>query len=127
MVFLAALLAQNHDYQAAVASLQAATAQTTSDGMRQTASAIAEAIASKFISADQRGTAASTTGLAAAKIATDMLPHSAVAMHSYGTALSRSGRMHDALAAYDQALALDPGNVAAHGNRAIALLKPRSL
>jgi Flp pilus assembly protein TadD len=47
-------------------------------------------------------------GLAAAKIATETVTDRPVAWNSYGAALALAGRAGDALAAFDQAVALDP-------------------
>jgi tetratricopeptide (TPR) repeat protein len=122
MVLRASSQTANHDHQAAVATLQTAAAQTTSNRLRRAIGELAKAIASTLIWPDPRGTPVlSATGLAAAKLATGMLPQNAAAWHSYGLALYSSDRYEDALAAYDQALALDP-DPATYTNRAAALL-----
>jgi tetratricopeptide (TPR) repeat protein len=118
MVLRASLQAGNHDRQAAVATLQAAATQTNSTRLRHAIGLLADAIAHALIFAGPQRTAVPTsTGLAAAKIATETLPPSTWTWNSYGTALNQAGHFHDALAAYDQALALDPSNATAHINR----------
>ena len=104
----------------AVATLQAAAAQTTSTRFRQAIGFHVDAIALRGIWA---GTSVATAvGLAAAKLATEMSPRNASAWRSYGLlALSSTGRLEDALASYDQALALDPGDAVAHGVRGVTL------
>jgi len=105
----------------AVATLQAAAAQTTSTRFRQAVGFQVDAIALRGIWA---GTSVATAvGVAAAKLATEMSPRNASAWRSYGLlALSSTGRFEDALASYDQALALDPGGDAtAHGGRGVTL------
>jgi tetratricopeptide (TPR) repeat protein len=122
LILRAGLQAADRQDGAAVASLQAAATQIGSTRLGQAIGARALAIADRLIWAGPRRTSVPTdTGLAAARIATEMLPGSAAAWRSYGPALDNAGRHKEALAAYDQALALDPGNAHVHNNRGVAL------
>jgi tetratricopeptide (TPR) repeat protein len=122
LILRAGLQAADQQDTAAVASLQAATAQTGSARLGQAIGTRALAIADRLIWVGFDRTAVPTeTGLAAAKVATEVLPSSAVAWRSYGPALAKLGRHKEALAAYDRALALDPDDAWAHSTRGAAL------
>jgi tetratricopeptide (TPR) repeat protein len=122
LILRARLQVADQQDPAAVASLLAAAAQTGSTRLGQAIGTQALAISERLIWAGPGRTAVPTdTGLAAAKIATELLPGSAPAWRSYGSALSMAGQYKEALAAHDQALALDPDNVGAHHNRGLSL------
>ena len=61
-------------------------------------------------------------GLAAAELATQMLPHNTLAWQNYAVALNGLSRFEEALAAYDRSLTLDSTNAATYNNRGNALL-----
>src|SRR5207248_2155733 len=89
--------------------LRAAATQTRSIKLRPAIGSQAADIASKLVWAGQRGTAVRTpTGLAAAKLATEVLTDSTSAWRSYAAALRMLDRYEEALAAFDKAAALHP-------------------
>ena len=124
MILRAGLRAGEND-EAAVATLRTAAAQTSSTRFHQAIGSQAQAIASRLIWAGPGDTSVLTaTGLAAAKIATEMLTNNTSAWDSYAAALFAAGRFEDALAAYDRAVAFDPGDAAHfHRNRGITLME----
>jgi predicted O-linked N-acetylglucosamine transferase (SPINDLY family) len=65
--------------------------------------------------------AGSPDAVAALAQATSLRPTDSETFRLYGQALSASGRPTEALAIFDQALALDPGNAHAHAHRAVTL------
>ena len=118
MILRAGRQARGRDDGAAVTTLQSAAPQTTSTRLRQAIGTQAHAIANRLIWAGPRGASVpTTTGLAAAKLATDLVPDNALAWSSFGAALDDMGRLEDALDAYDKALALDPESAHIHSNR----------
>jgi tetratricopeptide (TPR) repeat protein len=122
LILKAALLFQDHQDPEAVSALRAAAAQTTSVRLRQAIGNRAHTIASRLSWARAaRTTRPAGTGLEAAKIAVEMLPGSAYAWNTYGTALYAMRQLEKALGAYEQALTLDPGIVYAHNGRGNAL------
>jgi tetratricopeptide (TPR) repeat protein len=122
LILRAGLQVAGRQDAAAVASLHAGGAQTDSSRLSQAIGSRALAIAARLIFAGPKRTTVRTdTGLAAAKIATEMLPASAAAWRYYGAALDDAGRLEEALDACDQALALDPDNGWTHNNRGVTL------
>ncbi len=106
----------------AIATLRRAAALTTSTRLRQAIGSVAQGIADRLIWSGPAGTATPTgPGLAAAKIATEMLTGDASAWRSYAAALVGAGRFQEAADAYDQALTLDPDDATAHTGRGVAL------
>jgi Flp pilus assembly protein TadD len=86
--------------------------------LRQAIGTRASDIADRLIFAGPGNMAVRTSdGLAAAKIATETVTDRPVAWNSYGAALALAGRAGDALAAFDQAVALDPGYAVVHIGR----------
>jgi tetratricopeptide (TPR) repeat protein len=124
MVWQARRSVRIHDYDRSIAILREATSQQGSIHMRQVVAAEALSVANRLIWADGLNNAPvpTTVGLEAAKIATEMFSGSIDVWYSYGVALRNSGCMEEALAAYDEAIALDPAVADIHHSRAIALI-----
>ena len=124
LILRAGWQADDKDKMGAVASLQAAADGTTSTRLRQAIGAQALGIAYQLIWDGPADTSVPTAppGLAAARLATEMLPRSVRSWGSYAAALHRANQLADALAAHDQVIALDPSNAAAHSNRGNALI-----
>ena len=119
-ILRARLQAASHQDTAAVGSLQSA--DTTSTRLSQAVGNQALEIADRLIwPAPQRTSVRTDTGLAAAKIATEMLPSRPAAWQSYGVALRMAYRAEEALFAYDRAIELDPDDSYAHTRRGSAL------
>jgi tetratricopeptide (TPR) repeat protein len=118
MILQAQLWAGNGGDERAITSLRSAKTRTSSARLRLAIGTQATAIASRLIFAGPGNTAVpSAAGLAAAKIATETLTEITSAWNSYGAALSMASRHGDALAAFDQAITLDPGFAAAYNGR----------
>jgi len=118
----AGLQAADQQDVAAITSLHAAAAQTSSTRLGHAIGNRAQAIADRLIFAGLGQTAVPTsTGLVAAKIATETRLGSASAWRSYSAALDMAGQHKEALAAADRAAALDPDNATAHNSRGAAL------
>jgi tetratricopeptide (TPR) repeat protein len=114
-ILRAQLLTDEHDDSQAITSLRAAAALSPSQALRTAIGDQAHAIASRLIWAGQGGTAVSSaTGLAAAELATGLTADNARAWHTYAVALDTAGRREDALAAYDQALTVEPAAAVYH-------------
>ena len=121
-ILRARLQVADHQDEAAVGSLQTVAADTTSTRLRQAIGTQALEIACRLIWAGPQRTAVRTKiGLAAAKIASEMLPSRGAAWQSYGVALRQADRAEEALFAYDQALGLDFSDSSAHTCRGNAL------
>ncbi len=106
------------DRAAAIASLQAAAACAASATMRQAIGSEAYSTAKWWVwAAARQGCAPTAADLAVAQVAASMLPASADAWHTCAVALDLAGRRAEALAAYDQAVAAEPGNATFHLNR----------
>jgi tetratricopeptide (TPR) repeat protein len=122
MILRAHLQARDHDQQTAIATLRAAAAQTTSTCFKRAIGSRAEVMAVRLIWAGpQRTFVPAAPGLAAAKLATQMLPGRPSPWQHYAAALASLGRFEEALAAYDQALTLDPDDATVQNNRGTAL------
>ena len=123
MILRAQIWAGDGGDERAITSLRSAAALTSSARLRQAIGTEANSIAERLIFAGPSDRAVPTAaGLGAAKIAAETLPGSTWAWHVYASALALAGHWAEALAAYDQALTLDPGNAVAHSNRGTALL-----
>ena len=108
---------RREQYQDAVANLRAALASTTSVLLRNACGVRAQAIAAELTSPGARYRAADTgPALAAAEIATGLLPADAGAWRCYGLALHRAGRGEDALAAQSKALEFYPDDAVTCNN-----------
>lgn len=108
MILHACLQAADYEDRAAIATLRTAAAQTASTRLRYAIGSQAHNIANRLIWAGPNGTAVPTpTGLAAAEIATELLPASASAWFSYAAALDDLGNSKEALVAWGQALEID--------------------
>ena len=117
-ILQAQLWAGNAGDERAIKSLRSAAVRTSSARLRQAIGTRASDIADRLIFAGPGNMAVRTSdGLAAAKIATETVTDRPVAWNSYGAALALAGRAGDALAAFDQAVALDPGEAGAHIGR----------
>jgi tetratricopeptide (TPR) repeat protein len=122
LILRAGLHTIEHRDEEALSALRQAASQTSSRRLRLALGAQADAIARRLVWAGTDNSSVATpTGLAAAKLATEILPGSASAWLTYGAVLGNLGELEDALAAHDQAIALDPGNSRAHNNRGVAL------
>ena len=111
-----------HQDAAAVNSLQAVATDTTSARLRQAIGNQALEIADRLIWAGPQRTSVRTDiGLAAARIAAEMLPDGAGAWRSYGVALRQADRAEEAVFAYDRAIELDSNNSDVHTHRGNAL------
>lgn len=117
-ILQAQLWAGNAGDERAIKSLRSAAVRTSSARLRQAIGTRASDIADRLIFAGPGNMAVRTSdGLAAAKIATETVTDRPVAWNSYGAALALAGRAGDALAAFDQAVALDPGYAVVHIGR----------
>ena len=122
MILQAQIHAQDRNDKAAIGNLQKAAALTASTRLRRAIGSQAQAITSQLTeSGSTARSVPAAFGLAAAKIAADLLPDSGSAWQAYADALEKAGRLKAALAAYDKAVALDPGNIVAHLGRGITL------
>jgi tetratricopeptide (TPR) repeat protein len=119
---LRADLQAGDDDEAAVATLRRAAALTHSTRLQGAIGSHARDFARRLIFAGLGGISVPTgTGLAAAKLATEMLTGDAWSWRSYAAALYGLGRLEDSLAACDEAIALDPNNAPVHNTRGNAL------
>jgi tetratricopeptide (TPR) repeat protein len=123
LILQAELQAQNRVEKAeAIAKLRAAATLTSSTRLRQAIGSRAADIASELVWAGHGGTSVPTrTGLAASKLATEILTDNASAWRCYAAALRRLNRYEEALTAYDKAIALDPNESYAYSSKGGAL------
>jgi tetratricopeptide (TPR) repeat protein len=122
LLILRAGLKAGEDDRDAVELLETAAGRTASSLLRHAIGPQALALANRLVWAGPQGTAVPTAvGLAAAGLATGALAGSASAWDAYGVALRNVGRPDDAVVALDRSLELDPGRVATHAHRGVAL------
>jgi tetratricopeptide (TPR) repeat protein len=108
MILQGRLRAASGDDAGAVSSLQEAAAQTNSEILRRAISSQAETIATRLVWAGPDGTAVpTTTGLNAARIATQAGSDGAAIWHTLAGALVRMGHASDALSVINEHLKMN--------------------
>ncbi len=121
LIMRAAWYASDRRDDEALETLRMAAAQTSSARLREAIGWVAGAISGSLPwGGPEDAPVPTATGLAAAKLAAEMLQDSEP-VREYAAALYDRGEFADALAAYDQAITLDPHNALMHNDRGIAL------
>ena len=110
----------DHDDESAITLLESAFKQTGSSLMQRVTGALALEITRKHLRLPENH-ANNSSGLAAAKLSTLVLPASPIAWNFYAISLSRVRSYDESLLAYDRAIEIDPQNAVFHANRGTAL------